>query len=66
MKNLVLITLFTLGMTACGQKGPLIVDQPLVDQNGQLIEGEGTDGTASDAETRVSRQVDGQPSIIYR
>lgn len=66
MKNLVILTLFTLGIAACGQKGPLIVDQPVVDKNSQTIDGEAIDRTTNDAETRVGRQVDGEPSIIYR
>ena len=66
MKNIAILTLLSIGIAACGQKGPLIVDQPVVDKNGQTIDGQPIDSSAIDAETRVGRQVEGEASTIYR
>ncbi len=66
MNKLLLLTLISLGITACGQKGPLIVDQAPINQEGQTADEEAGEASISDTEIRVGRQVDGEPSTIYR
>ncbi len=67
MNKLILLALVGLNIAACGQKGPLIVDQP-VDTDGQIINGQDIEGTAGEnsTATRIERQIDGEPSVIYR
>ena len=63
MNKFILSILVCLIVTACGQKGPLIVEQP-AGQNGQLGV-EGIDGN-DQSESSLNRQLEGAPIIIYR
>lgn len=69
MNKFILATLVCLAISACGQKGPLIVDRSksTLPKNGQEIEDAGGEGLSiNEASTRLGRQTEGEPSIIYR
>ena len=61
-----LLVCFTI--SACGQKGPLIVDRSKVDETDYIegIDGEDGGSNANDTATRVNRQTEGEPRVIFR
>jgi len=65
MYKLIFAILVCFTISACGQKGPLIVDYSV--ESTEEIDGELNDDlNANDAVNRVSRQTEGEPTTIYR
>ena len=66
MNKYILSILVCLILSACGQKGPLIVKQPVY-LEGQEIDDEFGEGAAgNEIGSTLNNQIDGKPIIIYR